>query len=120
MTGAGRRPNILWYCSDQQRHDTVRALGHAHIDTPQLDTLCALGLQSRVVAAALPDGSSSQPSYLGKVIHDVPGAGSRSAPDVEAVKAAAATGKIGDGKSFVLNVEDAVRIRTGETGSAAL
>ena len=54
----------------------------------QLDTLCALGLQSRVVAAALPDGSSSQPSYLGKVIHDVPGAGSRSAPDIEAIKAA--------------------------------
>jgi iron complex transport system substrate-binding protein len=54
----------------------------------QLDTLCALGLQSRVVAAALPDGSNSQPSYLGKVIHDVPGAGSRSAPDIDAIKAA--------------------------------
>lgn len=39
---------------------------------------------------------------------------------VEAVKAAAATGKIGDGKIFVLSVEDAVRIRTGETGTAAL
>ncbi len=31
----------------------------------QLDALCALGLQSRIVAAALPDGSSEQPSYLG-------------------------------------------------------
>ncbi len=39
---------------------------------------------------------------------------------VAAIKAAAATGKIGDGKIFVLNVEEAVRIRTGETGSAAL
>jgi len=37
-----------------------------------------------------------------------------------AIKGAAATGKIGDGKIFVLDVEDAVRIRTGETGSAAL
>ncbi len=54
----------------------------------QLDTLCALGLQSRVVAAALADGSDSQPSYLGKVIHDVPGVGTRSAPDIEAIKAA--------------------------------
>ena len=34
---------------------------------------------------------------------------------VEAIKAAAATGKIGDGKIFVLNVEEAVRIRTGES-----
>jgi nitrogen regulatory protein P-II 2 len=39
---------------------------------------------------------------------------------VEAVKSAAATGKIGDGKIFVLPVEQAVRIRTGETGSSAL
>ena len=39
---------------------------------------------------------------------------------VAAIKTAAATGKIGDGKIFVLDVEDAVRIRTGETGSAAL
>ncbi|WP_442008864.1 iron-siderophore ABC transporter substrate-binding protein [Mycobacterium sp. 2YAF39] len=54
----------------------------------QLDTLCALGLQSRVVAAAVPDGSDSQPSYLGTVIHDVPSAGSRSAPDIDAIKAA--------------------------------
>ena len=42
------------------------------------------------------------------------------AKTVEAIKAAAATGKIGDGKIFVINVEDALRIRTGETGSAAL
>ncbi|BCI90049.1 hypothetical protein NIIDMKKI_52550 [Mycobacterium kansasii] len=43
----------------------------------QLDALCALGLQSRVVGAALPDGSSSQPSYLGKTVHDLPGVGTR-------------------------------------------
>ena len=50
----------------------------------QLDALCALGLQSRIVAAALPDGTpSSQPSYLGTVIHDVPAAGTRSAPDLD-------------------------------------
>ncbi len=39
---------------------------------------------------------------------------------VEAIKAAAGTGKIGDGKIFVIDVEQAVRIRTGETGAAAL
>ncbi len=54
----------------------------------QLDALCALGLQSRIVAAALPDGSSTQPSYLGTVVHDVPPAGDRTAPDIEAIKAA--------------------------------
>jgi iron complex transport system substrate-binding protein len=54
----------------------------------QLDALCALGLQSRIVAAALPDDSTSQPSYLGRVVHDVPGAGTRSAPDLQTIKAA--------------------------------
>jgi iron complex transport system substrate-binding protein len=54
----------------------------------QLDALCALGLQSRIVGAALPDGSDNQPSYLGKVVHDVPGVGTRSAPDLAAIKAA--------------------------------
>ncbi|BBY07748.1 FeIII-dicitrate-binding periplasmic lipoprotein [Mycobacterium noviomagense] len=54
----------------------------------QLDALCALGLQSRIVAAALPDGSSSQPSYLGGGLHRLPGVGPRSAPDVPAIAAA--------------------------------
>lgn len=54
----------------------------------QLDALCALGLQSRIVVAAVPDGSSGQPSYLGRVIHDVPAAGDRTSPDLAAVKAA--------------------------------
>ena len=39
---------------------------------------------------------------------------------VDAIRKAAGTGKIGDGKIFVLSVDEAVRIRTGETGSAAL
>ena len=39
---------------------------------------------------------------------------------IEAIRSAANTGKIGDGKIFVLNVEQAIRIRTGESGSEAL
>ena len=39
---------------------------------------------------------------------------------VEAVKTAANTDRIGDGKIFVLDLEAVTRIRTGETGSAAL
>jgi iron complex transport system substrate-binding protein len=53
----------------------------------QLDALCALGLQSRVVAAALPDDSSSQPSYLGDAVRALPGVGVRSNPDVRAIAA---------------------------------
>ena len=39
---------------------------------------------------------------------------------IEAISKAANTGKIGDGKIFVAAVEQAVRIRTGETGAEAL
>ena len=39
---------------------------------------------------------------------------------IEAIIKAARTGKIGDGKIFVSNVEQVVRIRTGETGESAV
>ena len=39
---------------------------------------------------------------------------------VEAIEASARTGRIGDGKIFVLPVEQAIRIRTGETGQDAI
>lgn len=41
------------------------------------------------------------------------------APIVEALAVAARTGRIGDGKIFVLPVDDVMRIRTGERGAAA-
>lgn len=39
---------------------------------------------------------------------------------VEAIRRAAQTGRIGDGKIFVSNIEEVIRIRTGETGSDAI
>ncbi|HZZ94525.1 MAG TPA: P-II family nitrogen regulator [Usitatibacter sp.] len=39
---------------------------------------------------------------------------------IEAIEKSASTGKIGDGKVFVFNLEQVVRIRTGETGADAL
>ena len=39
---------------------------------------------------------------------------------VEAIKSAAKTGRIGDGKIFITNVEQTIRIRTGETGIEAI
>jgi nitrogen regulatory protein P-II 1 len=39
---------------------------------------------------------------------------------VEAIKNAAQTGRIGDGKIFVSSIEQVIRIRTGETGSDAI
>jgi nitrogen regulatory protein P-II 2 len=65
-------------------------------------------------------GAEYQVNFVPKVKVEVAVDDSAVGKAVEAIKAAAATGKIGDGKIFVLNLEDAVRIRTGETGPSAL
>jgi nitrogen regulatory protein PII len=39
---------------------------------------------------------------------------------IETIKTSALTGKLGDGKIFVSNIEEAVRVRTGETGADAI
>lgn len=41
-------------------------------------------------------------------------------PAIEAIIKVASTGKIGDGKIFVTNLEQVIRIRTGETGADAI
>jgi nitrogen regulatory protein P-II 1 len=41
-------------------------------------------------------------------------------PTVDAIIRGARTGEIGDGKIFILPIEECIRIRTGETGSAAI
>lgn len=42
------------------------------------------------------------------------------APTIEAITSAARTGEVGDGKIFVLNLNECIRIRTGETGNEAI
>ncbi|MBU3953052.1 MAG: P-II family nitrogen regulator, partial [Proteobacteria bacterium] len=44
----------------------------------------------------------------------------RSQEAVDTIRNAANSGKIGDGKIFVLSVDQAIRVRTGETGDEAL
>ncbi|MCS6891142.1 MAG: P-II family nitrogen regulator [Rhodovarius sp.] len=65
-------------------------------------------------------GAEYQVSFLPKLKIEVVVPDELADPVVEAIAAAAKTGKIGDGKIFVVDVERALRIRTGETDSAAL
>ncbi len=58
--------------------------------------------------------------FLPKIKLDVAVADDQTEKVIEAISKAANTGKIGDGKVFVLNLEQVVRIRTGETGEEAL
>ncbi len=65
-------------------------------------------------------GAEYQVSFLPKLKIEVVVADELVDAVVEAIGAAARTGKIGDGKVFVLDVERAMRIRTGEADGAAL
>ncbi len=58
------RPNILWICTDQQRLDTIGALGNPHARTPNLDRLCATGTVFRNAYCQSPVCTPSRSSFL--------------------------------------------------------
>jgi nitrogen regulatory protein P-II 2 len=65
-------------------------------------------------------GAEYQVNFVPKVKIEVAVDDSVADSVVEAIRVAANTDKIGDGKIFVLELANAVRVRTGETGAAAL
>lgn len=58
------RPNILWYCTDQQRHDTIRAFGNDQIHTPNLDRFAASGVGFNKAYCQAPICTPSRASML--------------------------------------------------------
>tara|TARA_B100001287_G_scaffold89391_1_gene74953 strand:+ start:66 stop:404 length:339 start_codon:yes stop_codon:yes gene_type:complete len=65
-------------------------------------------------------GTEYTVNFLPKVKIEIAVTGDIAEKACDAIKAAAETGKIGDGKIFVLDLDSAMRIRTGEIGVAAL
>ncbi len=65
-------------------------------------------------------GSEYTSELLPKVIIDLCVPDEVADKAIDAILKSARTGKIGDGKLFVSNVDEVIRIRTGETGSLAL
>ena len=95
------------------------------------DALAALGIQGMTVIEAkgfgrqkghteIYRGSEYVVDFLPKVKIELVVADNLASTAVEAIVKAAKTGKIGDGKIFVSNVENVVRIRTSETGEQAV
>ena len=65
-------------------------------------------------------GAEYAVSFLPKIKIEVACPSNQVDKVIETISAAAKTGQIGDGKIFVINLENAVRIRTGEADAAAL
>ncbi len=64
MSESKQKPNILWLCTDQQRYDTIGALGNPHVDTPNLDKLVARGVAFERTYCQSPICTPSRASFL--------------------------------------------------------
>ena len=59
-----RRPNILWYCTDQQRFDTIGALGNPYVRTATIDGLVESGVAFTTTYCQSPICTPSRSSFL--------------------------------------------------------
>jgi nitrogen regulatory protein P-II 1 len=82
------------------------------------EALQEVGLQGITVTEA--KGFGRQVDFLPKVKIEIVLADEMVEKAIEAIRRAAQTGRIGDGKIFVSNIEEAIRIRTGESGVDAI
>jgi arylsulfatase len=58
------RPNILWYCTDQQRFDTIAALGNKYVRTPTVDKLVEEGVSFINTYCQSPICTPSRSSFM--------------------------------------------------------
>ena len=65
-------------------------------------------------------GAEYSVDFLPKIVLDIVVQDEKLEEACEAIKKAAYTGKIGDGKIFISSIEEAIRIRTSETGDEAI
>lgn len=64
MSISRQRPNILWICTDQQRYDSIGALGNVAVSTPNLDRLVRNGLAFERAYCQSPICTPSRASFL--------------------------------------------------------
>lgn len=64
LPGSGLQPNILWFCTDQQRFDTIAALGNPYVHTPNLDRLVASGVAFTRAYCQNPISTPSRSAFL--------------------------------------------------------
>lgn len=98
--------------------EVKKALGDLNIEGMTVSEVKGFGRQKGHTEVYR--GAEYSVDFLPKIKIEVVTADSMAPAAVEAIMNGARTGKIGDGKIFIINVEDAVRIRTGERGEGAL
>ena len=98
--------------------DVRAALGDAEASGMTVSEVKGFGRQKG--QTELYRGTEYKVDFLPKMKIELAVADSQVDTVIESIRGVANTGKVGDGKIFVYSLEDAVRIRTGETGDEAL
>lgn len=98
-----------------QVKDTLKALGVSGMSVGDISGFGRQSGQTEVYR-----GAEYEVNFIPKKRLEVLVPDELAAPTVDALERAGRTGEIGDGKIIVLNVDEAVRIRTGERGSDAV
>jgi nitrogen regulatory protein P-II 1 len=98
--------------------EVIRALTEAEINLMTVSDVMGRGRQKGV--AEIYRSHVEPGGLLRKVKLEIAVNDAFVAPTIEAITESARTGNIGDGKIFVMDLEECIRIRTGETGTLAI
>ena len=109
---------IIAYIQPEKLNDVKQALYAA--DVFKISVSNALGCGQQKGYHESYRGLDEEVNLLKKVRLEIAVNDAFVKPTVEGIVAGARSGQIGDGKIFVIPLDDCIRIRTGETGSAAI
>ena len=114
------RPNILWYCTDQQRFDTIGALGNPHVRTSAIDTLVGEGVafthaycQSTICT---PSRASFMTGLYPSRVHNTRNGNDTFPPERLGVQMVLRRGRLGAPRTMTIELSQ--RSRPGEPGRA--
>lgn len=98
--------------------DVIDALSEVGVEGVSVSEIRGFGRQK--AATEIYEGSEYVVDFLPKVKLEIVVSDQLEPLVIDAIKTAAYSGKLGDGKIFVYTIEKAVRIRTGETNEEAI
>jgi len=109
---------IIAYIQPEKLNDVKQALYKAEVF--KMSVINAVGCGQQRGHKEIYRGAESEVNLLKKVRIEIAVNEGFVKPTIEAIIQGARTGEIGDGKIFVLDLPECIRIRTGETGGVAI
>ncbi len=109
---------IIAIVQPEKLTDVKQALSEANVGKMTVSNVIGCGSQGGYTESYR--GAFTEVNLLDKVRFEIAVNDDFVKPTVDAIVKGARTGKIGDGKIFIVPLEECIRVRTGETGKAAI